>query len=506
MDCAGDNVARLLVPGLNVVGATERCSRQQSASCRLTVEIKGYQIHLKDSKTGATVSSSRVDENPLMTECTVVQTSPEVTCRMGSCENELEALIRGLKNQTINFVLQNDISEVGWMLAEDAQGIDKGTWENPVSLTPVYRAKPTGALVAPTLDINAKSEVVSWTSFFIDVLCFVPKTCSGGRLVNEYVVQALLRISEEMLQLSKEGGHDPGKHYFRSFYFWPESFLTFPVVVAYPLMSQGVDDEAGLADTRRAMHTMLGLPKTRPVFKTANAIQLNDTKTSIQSSEKQARLKNVDRGLPKAQVAGGSVHRIQGDYEYYHYKQDKFDDSGWGCAYRSLQTICSWFKLQGYTGRDPPMHREIQTTLFSIGDKPKEFIGSRNWIGAIELGFVLETLYNIQSKVITVSDGSNMASVAQDIGHHFDTQGTPIMIGGGVLAYTLLGIDYNESTGDCAFLILDPHYTGSDDLSKIQQGKWVSWKKVGEKAAAGGDLFVTGAFYNLLCPQCPSDV
>ncbi len=24
--------------------------------------------------------------------------------------------------------------------------------------------------------------------------------------------------------------------------------------------------------------------------------------------------------------------------------QDKFDDCGWGCAYRSLQTLCSWWE------------------------------------------------------------------------------------------------------------------------------------------------------------------
>jgi len=40
--------------------------------------------------------------------------------------------------------------------------------------------------------------------------------------------------------------------------------------------------------------------------------------------------------------------------------------------------------------------------------------------------------------------------------------------GGGVLAHTILGIDWNESTGDVKFLILDPHYTGADDLRIIQ--------------------------------------
>lgn len=57
------------------------------------------------------------------------------------------------------------------------------------------------------------------------------------------------------------------------------------------------------------------------------------------------------------------------------------------------------------------------------------------------------------------------------------------MIGGGVLAYTLLGIDFNERTGDCAFLILDPHYTGAEDLKRIHAGVgamcglvWLAWE------------------------------
>lgn len=74
------------------------------------------------------------------------------------------------------------------------------------------------------------------------------------------------------------------------------------------------------------------------------------------------------------------------------------------------------------------------------------------------------------------------------------------------MAYTLLGIDHNERTGECAFLILDPHYTGGDDLQAIHRGQWVAWKSPGGCAAAGGDLFVKDAFYNLLCPQRPRTV
>ena len=40
--------------------------------------------------------------------------------------------------------------------------------------------------------------------------------------------------------------------------------------------------------------------------------------------------------------------------------------------------------------------------------------------------------------------------------------------GGGVLAHTILGVDFNEVTGNLKFLILDPHYTGAEDLSVVQ--------------------------------------
>ncbi len=56
---------------------------------------------------------------------------------------------------------------------------------------------------------------------------------------------------------------------------------------------------------------------------------------------------------------------MQGSYEYYHYMQDKLDDNGWGCAYRSLQTIWSWLRLQHYTNDPVPSHRCVHTLLQS---------------------------------------------------------------------------------------------------------------------------------------------
>lgn len=67
------------------------------------------------------------------------------------------------------------------------------------------------------------------------------------------------------------------------------------------------------------------------------------------------------------------------------------------------------------------------------------------------------------------------------------------MIGGGVLAYTLLGVDICAQTGEARFLILDPHYTGEENVKKINQKGWCDWKK--------SDIFVREAFYNLCLPM-----
>ena len=48
-------------------------------------------------------------------------------------------------------------------------------------------------------------------------------------------------------------------------------------------------------------------------------------------------------------------------------QQDRFDDDKWGCAYRSLQTLCSWFRRQHYTSAPVPTHAQIQQTLVDLG-------------------------------------------------------------------------------------------------------------------------------------------
>lgn len=75
---------------------------------------------------------------------------------------------------------------------------------------------------------------------------------------------------------------------------------------------------------------------------------------------------------------------------------------------------------------------------------------------------------------------------------------TSFYSGGGVLAHTILGVDYNQSTGKLRFLILDPHYTGGEDLHIIQSKGWCGWK--------GLDFWDKKAYYNMCLPQVPRGV
>lgn len=87
------------------------------------------------------------------------------------------------------------------------------------------------------------------------------------------------------------------------------------------------------------------------------------------------------------------------------------------------------FRYQGYTTVDIPSHRDIQQCLVNIGDKQSSFLGSKQWIGSTEVMFCLETLLGVQSRIIFANTGAELQSYAHDLVHHFQTHGSPIMIG-----------------------------------------------------------------------------
>lgn len=272
----------------------------------------------------------------------------------------------------------------------------------------------TNFLQAPIVNVKKSSDNICWTTLQLSALAYVPHATPLDKAAREFLQPELikqveiakqeLRKRKQLVELCAYHFHIPG--------------LDHIVTLLYPQEN----NEDTLREQRLLLHRLLRLPTDRPLVRYANALKLDDNALNLPPSAG-GRLMNVHNGLPPSGIRGGTIHIVQGDYDYYHYMQDKFDDKGWGCAYRSLQTICSWFLKQHYTGKTPPSHREIQTILVDLGDKSADFIGSRQWIGAIELGYILDSFLGIQSKILTVSSGSDMPSKAREIAAHFDTQG-----------------------------------------------------------------------------------
>ena len=203
------------------------------------------------------------------------------------------------------------------------------------------------------------------------------------------------------------------------------------------------------------------------------------------------KISNILEPPTNSHILRGLIH---GDYYYYHYNQDNFNDAGWGCAYRSLQTLISWFILNTSVGKNVkvPTIPEIQTILVKLGDKDKKIIGSTEWIGAIEVNLVLNELFGIDNQILHVPSGSELNSKGRELLYHFQHNGTPVMVGGGKFAYTILGVDYDKVKGECKFLILDPHFAGEDDYKTVVNKGWCNWKTI--------EIFKKENFYNLCMP------
>lgn len=194
-------------------------------------------------------------------------------------------------------------------------------------------------------------------------------------------------------------------------------------------------------------------------------------------------------------------------YAFYHYGQDGVRDEGWGCAYRSLQTLWSWLRRHGATGAPVPTHRGVQELLVALGDKPRSFAGARAWIGAVEVGLCLQAGAGVEYRMLHVRQDDTVAEHTSTFIAHFRTEGTPVMVGGGVRAYTVLAVEWPEcwaaerdgcgsGSSGVRFLILDPHYTGPDTEREILRRGGCSWRKA-------EDVFPPDKFYNFCFPFLP---
>ncbi|XP_056639546.1 ufm1-specific protease 2 [Diorhabda sublineata] len=338
---------------------------------------------------------------------------------------------------------------------------------------PIVILEKYGSTVIDTiLQLDSLVMVHDWTkiSQLYDIL-----VNSSKKILKLHELK-LLDVAEDKIN-TKNSKHNV-------YHFYPEDCNHF-ITLLYPEFV----NEKDLKSYRENLHRQLLIGSPRPCFRKSNKYIFDRNPNSPLINPHEG-LKNTDND--------GTVALVKGKYEYYHYCQNNMDDSGWGCAYRSLQTLASWFKLQGFVDRDVPTYKEIQQCLVDIKDKPANFVGSKQWIGSTEVNFVLNTLLGVQNKILYVSSGADMDSYGPELVNHFQNHGSPIMIGGGVLAHTILGVDYNQQTGIIKFLILDPHYTGSEDISIIQRKGWCGWKNL--------DFWNKTSYYNMCMPLVPREV
>ena len=213
---------------------------------------------------------------------------------------------------------------------------------------------------------------------------------------------------------------------------------------------------------------------------------------------------SIHRSLPPPPITATATNThapalVSTRYTYYHYLCDGFDDRGWGCAFRSAQTVISSILLLDEAstaslgdgsgdgeredrrggdddGRDgggdkdgsggteenrhgndaptcgsgglnvSPSIRDMQQALVTMGDKPASgpfgrFVGSTDWIGTLEVALLVDHFCGVECRVVVMGAAETMESVAGTFREHFRAVGTPIMAGGDVGgAMTFLGV------------------------------------------------------------------
>lgn len=213
--------------------------------------------------------------------------------------------------------------------------------------------------------------------------------------------------------------------------------------------------------------------------------------------------------LPAGAQPRGAVTLVRGPLRYMHYGVDGYADHGWGCGYRTVQTIMSWL----VPDEDPRSIPEMRRLLAEQQSDP----GARGWIGCQEAVILLDQPRGqdrVTARVVLrhVRSGAEASGLLPELAAHFAAGGGPCMVGGGgdVYSKTVVGVALAVEGGGCggrrdegALLIWDPHYSGgasrtADTLEpsrrELWDGGWVAWRPL-------SDALRADSFYNMALPQ-----
>ena len=179
---------------------------------------------------------------------------------------------------------------------------------------------------------------------------------------------------------------------------------------------------------------------------------------------------------------------VQGSFRYFHYLCDNFDDRGWGCGWRTVQTILSWLKPEDETPSIPSLQRLVGHD-----------VGASSWIGVQECVEILDALHGAIVQIVPLRSGAELLNHLPRLLTHFADGGGPLMIGGGADVYskTIIGARTGGPEGP-SLLVLDPHYVGdavhSGNAVALREGKWAAWRPI-------RSLMSATSFYNVALPR-----
>ena len=188
---------------------------------------------------------------------------------------------------------------------------------------------------------------------------------------------------------------------------------------------------------------------------------------------------------------------VRDGYDFYHYEIDGYLDAGWGCAYRGIQMMASWFSNLYNLFPKVPSIEDIQGILKRADYAHVDMrIGSRTWIGCIEANTVLSELSDgrIDCRVLHADSVRRLSEILfNEVRDHILEFGSPVMLGAGEYAYVVGGVSRSTSQ----VLILDPHYTGRSNVEPC------AWKPVAEFLDFKK---IRGAFVNICLPRLQDQI
>lgn len=123
--------------------------------------------------------------------------------------------------------------------------------------------------------------------------------------------------------------------------------------------------------------------------------------------------------------------------------------------------MCSWIlnarrqkTSVGGDDRRVPTLGQIQSTLVDISDKPAAFLGSREWIGALEVFYVIDTLYDVPCKIQHIPRCEDVKRYAGIIKRYFEEFGGVVMMGGDMDASSKAIVGIHIADNDAFLLVV----------------------------------------------------